>query len=630
MVKLKSTRLSELCSLTVADSSTVRSAPLQGRDTSSYEAINQARSWMEVCKRDHSACSNRYEPSDFCPTRLVDLNPASEDEDCIRVIETTSTPVHQPYMTLSHRWGKHQFPMFTEANRPQMLRGFSLKSLPQAFQDACHVARQLNVGYLWVDCLCILQGSAQDFEREAGLMHRVYGNSYCNICATGAKDNHEPLFTTRQFSSISQTEVELAWREGSGRQYTLFDAQLWKRAVFRRPVNQRAWVMQERFLAPCVLHFGAGQLLWECRQLHACEQYPDGLPAAITFGAYDLKTIDLPREADLDMSPQLRMYKLWCVLLSTYTRCGLTQAKDKLIALAGIATRVHETLQDTFLAGLWKSWLLYDLCWQVDFIKPADTPKRLDFYRAPSWSWASLDGPINLGGSVPVHPTARLACEIVEASAVPAAQSNPFGAVKSAELIVRGRLNRFVVTPDQLLESSPESWHQVARAGAARFEVNGAPLLRMGIAVNFDNAPSKPPATGIWCIAIRREDHEQDDDWYDSDDGPMQSEVPGKHGEASAEPRSFETRPTPVSSDPFIFGLVVVAVNHDETPADHLSQGFRTNQRSARPTATSDDADAQAAEMCFQRMGVFTLGGNDVVHAYEAASGDRLSTFRLI
>lgn len=48
----------------------------------------------------------------------------------------------------------------------------------------------------------------------------------------------------------------------------------------RAPVNIRAWVVQERLLAPRVLHFGQTQVIWECRELSACELYPHGLPDA--------------------------------------------------------------------------------------------------------------------------------------------------------------------------------------------------------------------------------------------------------------------------------------------------------------------------------------------------------------
>lgn len=287
----KSRHSSKSCELILVDPNTTCSIPLRGESTSSPGAIQMSKSWAQSCMQDHAACAFPATSPDFYPSRLVDLNPDASDKNLICVIETSETRVDQPYMTLSHRWGTHKFAMFTELNRPRMMEGFSMMSLPQTFQDAIHVTQMFGIRYIWIDCLCILQGSAEDFEGEAGLMHLVYGNSYCNLCATGARDNFEPLFRDRGASVAAYVEVNLARQKSPGKRYVLSNAQLWKHAVFARPVSRRAWVMQERFLAPRILHFGTDQVLRECRQLYASEQYPRGLPLAITYGAYDLKPI---------------------------------------------------------------------------------------------------------------------------------------------------------------------------------------------------------------------------------------------------------------------------------------------------------------------------------------------------
>lgn len=568
-----------------------------------------AASWLRNCKQQHRRCSGATTRPAFVPTRLVDLKASETDDTIVRVIEPNDTPIDEPYMTLSHRWGTQQFPMFTERNRASMKHGFCLRTLPQTFQEAIQVARYFNIRYLWIDCLCILQGSASDFECEAGLMHRVYGNSYCNICATGASNNFEPLFSPRNEGKQPQVNVDLRWENNPNRTYALIDAQLWKHGVFLRPVNTRSWVMQERFLAPCVLHFGTDQLYWECQELHACENYPAGLPSAVTYGAYDLKTIDLPREADLDMSPQLRVYKLWCVLLHTYTRCGITQAQDKLIALAGIATRVHETLQDQYLAGIWRSWLMYDLCWHVDFTSQGKPAQRLDFYRAPSWSWASMEGPVNLGGSVLIHPSASLACEVLGVGSEPISKANPFGAVRTAKMTTRGRLAQFTVRDDPLLKSSPVEWHRMSSAGAARFSVNEIPIPRMGIAAVFDNALATPPDTGIWCFAVRREEHEVEDLCSDlEEDAALGTREP-----ASILGGSDPLGVSPTRGDCFVYGLLITAAC----------------DRSCADADTAPKSNGTQRE-CFQRIGYFTLGGNDVVDTYDAACANQDTIFTFV
>ena len=52
------------------------------------------------------------------------------------------------------------------------------------------------------------------------------------------------------------------------------------------PLYQRGWVMQERLLAPRVVHFLHGELIWECSQVIVSEKSPydkvtDQLPPAV-------------------------------------------------------------------------------------------------------------------------------------------------------------------------------------------------------------------------------------------------------------------------------------------------------------------------------------------------------------
>lgn len=59
------------------------------------------------------------------------------------------------------------------------------------------------------------------------------------------------------------------------------------------------------------------------------------------------------------------------------------------MAVSGLAKRFQSDLDDDYIAGLWKKDLGIQLCWKGQGIVP-------DEYRAPSWSWASVDGPITM------------------------------------------------------------------------------------------------------------------------------------------------------------------------------------------------------------------------------------------
>jgi hypothetical protein len=100
------------------------------------------------------------------------------------------------YTALSHRWGndppKKEDPRHctTYGNLSARLNGFSLSELPETFQDAVRVTRELGIGYLWIDSLCIIQWNADDWKREAGRMEDVFASAYCTIAATSAVDSN--------------------------------------------------------------------------------------------------------------------------------------------------------------------------------------------------------------------------------------------------------------------------------------------------------------------------------------------------------------------------------------------------------------------------------------------------------
>lgn len=75
------------------------------------------------------------------------------------------------HVTLSHCWGSslpYQLTMQTIAvlKSDGML---PLSQLGRTFQEAIEVTRRLGVSYIWIDCLCIIQDSVEDWERESVL-----------------------------------------------------------------------------------------------------------------------------------------------------------------------------------------------------------------------------------------------------------------------------------------------------------------------------------------------------------------------------------------------------------------------------------------------------------------------------
>ncbi|KAH3941400.1 hypothetical protein HBI81_238620 [Parastagonospora nodorum] len=78
---------------------------------------------------------------------------------------------------------------------------------------------------------------------------------------------------------------------------------------------------------------------------------------------------------------------------------SLTNPNDKLVALSGIAKRRVAHTQDNYIAGMWRKNILRHLLWYTRknvAIRDQNIQGRHTSYRAPTWSWASTDHPVEI------------------------------------------------------------------------------------------------------------------------------------------------------------------------------------------------------------------------------------------
>ena len=122
-----------------------------------------------------------------------------------------------------------------------MKHSIKLHTLSQTFQDAFTVTRALGLQYIWIDALCIIQDSQDDWQVESAQMCNIYSNSFCNIAATASVDGSGGLFRQRD---ITHSIRPLSVRVGN-KAYKITDGELWKREIEEAPLNRRAWVCQD-------------------------------------------------------------------------------------------------------------------------------------------------------------------------------------------------------------------------------------------------------------------------------------------------------------------------------------------------------------------------------------------------
>ena len=193
-------------------------------------------------------------------------------------------------------------------------------------------------------------------------MYLVYKNSLCTIAASEATEPHHGLFKSRDMRSLTPFKV-LFTPEDRSKSYCCF-YDWWADICETKPLSLRGWVVQERLLSPRTMHF-ATPVFWECRELIACETYPNGLDrhrmAATDKIWYTMRT---NREDS----------RKWNNVVDTFSGCALTRLEDKLVAISGVAKALQPIFQDDYLAGLWRKHLLPGLLWTVD--KDADGKDR--------------------------------------------------------------------------------------------------------------------------------------------------------------------------------------------------------------------------------------------------------------
>ena len=65
------------------------------------------------------------------------------------------------------------------------------------------LAQGLDIKYVCIDSLCIIQDNSRDWHSEAGKMKYVYSNATLVVAASGARDSSEGLFIDERPHSSS-------------------------------------------------------------------------------------------------------------------------------------------------------------------------------------------------------------------------------------------------------------------------------------------------------------------------------------------------------------------------------------------------------------------------------------------
>ncbi len=222
-------------------------------------------------------------------------------------------------------------------------------------------------------------------------MGKVYKNGIVNVAASASVNSEGGLFFHRNPLLVQPLQVKSRFPPHDSAKpmmyYTAIIQKPYGKNIEKAPLNGRGWVMQERTLAPRILHCTAEQLFWECRESLACESYPDGIQTM-----HDRKKLEQYR-----LQPEAALHDAhitWFRLIEHYSTCKLTREEDLLVVIAGIAKEWGEATKDAYLVGLWRRNLPLGLLWHLETIISNISNTKYPISRAPSWSWASFKGAV--------------------------------------------------------------------------------------------------------------------------------------------------------------------------------------------------------------------------------------------
>jgi hypothetical protein len=426
--------------------------------TGSKETLQLATSWLNNCINNHPECRPAFEDENWLPTRLIYVGSLSTPEQ--RIVAASSLRNKVSYAALSHRWGNTKDYILTSKRLSTYHTGIPLSDVSRTMKDAFHATRSLELEYLWVDCMCIVQDDPDDWARESATMSKVYGLSTCTLVAAVDGDGDDGCFAIRNQYEVRPCVIPNPFSKESNLSFNVRSQYL--EEIFTREMKNsawynRGWVFQERTLSPRLLIFGKTQMLWSCHKLQAAETWPCGKTNDDFIDRFESLEVEKSRLRELlNKNRVISPYDTaWATFILDYTRSNLTRMSDRLIALQGLASQIETATGRRYCAGLWiDSSLPSSLLWS------AASPKhpRPQEYRAPTWSWASIDGPIVFeidkmdAIEIEVLGTIALPTNQHHNSRVPLAALQISGSLISATLVTYGCCDSGALTWSQYLQ----------------------------------------------------------------------------------------------------------------------------------------------------------------------------------
>jgi hypothetical protein len=424
--------------------------------------ILQMKNWLSECKSRHEFCKNAdlhkaKERGDYhLPSRLLRVKYQGGSVS-VHLTSTENLPSDTKYMILSYRWPKASAIQLTAANEAFFRQQIAVLALPRTIQDAILLVNALGYQYLWVDALCIIQDSKSDWLQESTRMCDYYSHSALSISACTSNPDSGFLKTRNLLAKMPcKVTPKGKFPPVYVRQHSvMMDGEIDPLKIL--PLNGRGWVFQERLLAPRIVHFTDVEVFWECATALSSNIFPDQIwdsarkrslaHVGATLNQTPVVENFLSQPGTLGLFLQRGNalaptdVNMWTELVEEYSTLDLSFERDKLVAIGGLARKTSQVTcgkLGRYLAGLWEKYLPLLLGWRKHPYFPDVFMKaRSSIYKAPSWSWASMNCRVMYGrnhGRISTEDWFQLLDVHLEQAV------DAYGPLKSGWLCLRGSL----------------------------------------------------------------------------------------------------------------------------------------------------------------------------------------------
>jgi hypothetical protein len=440
-------------------------------------AFEQAEKWLKECS-SHKSCGI-VGPTQL-PSRVIEVSPEN-DPKTPRLLESTS--IVDYYVALSYCWGPNQTGLTIESNIKARQECLNMDTLSRTIQDAVLVTRKIDVKYLWVDAICIIQDSQEDKNVELAKMCKIYQDALVTIVAANATNAHQGFLEDR-ISPESSTKIPFWGPDGTlGTVFVRLEG--WYDDG-NEPINERAWTLQERLLSPRLLIYASHTLQYQCDQdtinLGDSINLPSGL------AAWRIP----PASARLNVQAAGRT---WAHIISMYSARRLSYLEDKLTALAGLAEAFQQQNSVEYLAGLWSGDMLPRLLlWQAS---RTDDYTPCSIYTAPSWSWASLSSPVYFSTVYSHHSYDWYDVDGATREIILESRKLPFGRVTGGYLKLSAHIRHGIYHPPQYI-----TWKSPSTSSASLEDSESAAVTYVDDSLLQERK--------VICLAIARRSYDLD------------------------------------------------------------------------------------------------------------------------